>query len=196
MKKILYILSEKFADWEMAYISSAINMLGNGQFENITVGLTAEPVRSIGGLVCIPDFDILSYPKDYSALILIGGMSWRSESAKKIKAPVEDCIKNGKILGAICDASSFLGSIGALNNVYHTSNDLNDLKHYNDYCGEKYFIAKQCVRDKNIITANGTAALEFAKELMSALDIADKNTINGFYNFHKLGFYTASMSEI
>ncbi len=39
MKKILYIILEQWADWELAYISSAVNMLGQGRFENKTVSL-------------------------------------------------------------------------------------------------------------------------------------------------------------
>lgn len=30
MKKILYVILEQWADWELAYISSAVNMLGQG----------------------------------------------------------------------------------------------------------------------------------------------------------------------
>ena len=40
MKKILYVILEQWADWELAYISSAVNMLGGGKFENKTVSLT------------------------------------------------------------------------------------------------------------------------------------------------------------
>ena len=68
-------------------------------------------------------------------------------------------------MGGICDASAFFGTVGVLNNVVHTSNDLNDLKQWAGtiYTGETKYIARQAVRDRNVITANGTAPLEFAK---------------------------------
>lgn len=40
MKKIIYVILEQWADWEFAYISSAVNMLGQGRLENKTVSLT------------------------------------------------------------------------------------------------------------------------------------------------------------
>ncbi|MCI8860523.1 MAG: hypothetical protein HFI71_13595 [Lachnospiraceae bacterium] len=106
--------------------------------------------------------------------------------------------QKGKILGGICDASAFLGTIGALNDVMHTSNDLDDLKKWagDHYTGETKYLHKQAVWDKNIITANGTAPMEFAKEILFALNVANEETIVDWYNFHKLGFYTAPMPKM
>ena len=93
MKKILYVILEQWADWELAYISSAVNMLGNGKFENKTLSLTKDAVTSIGGVKCLPDYDLQSAPSDYDALILIGGMAWHNENAMQIKPLIDDCIK-------------------------------------------------------------------------------------------------------
>lgn len=173
-------------------------MLGQGQYEIKTVSLIKEYVQSIGGFKVMPDYDINSVPKDYESVILIGGFTWRNEFAGQVKELAADCYKKGKVLGGICDASAFLGTIGILNDVVHTSNDLNDLKQWagSSYTGEAKYMAKQAVSDKNVITANGTAALEFAKEVLLALNIADKDKILDWYNFHKLGFYTAPMPEM
>ncbi len=194
-KTILFVILDQYADWEAAYITSAITMLGQGNYDIKTVSLKKDYVLSIGGFKVIPDYDIKSIPADYEALILIGGMTWRNESSKQVKTLVEDCHKKGKVLGGICDASTFLGKIGVLNNVNHTSNDLNDLKQWagSAYKGEAKYIAKQAVSDKNIITANGTAAMEFAKEVLLALNIASEEKIMEWYNFHKLGCYNVSI---
>ncbi len=196
MKKILYVILEQWADWELAYISSAVNLLGGGKLENKTVSLTKDTVLSIGGVKCLPDYDLQSVPSDYDALILIGGMSWHNENAMQIKPLTDDCIKNGKILGAICDACRFLGSVGALNGAKHTANDLNELKQYSAYTNEQGFVHRQAVSDNKIITANGTAALEFAQEILKALSVASDEQIKGWYDFHKLGFYTAPMPKM
>ena len=198
MKKcILLVILEQYADWEAAYLSSALYMLGRGKYEVKTVSLTKEPVFSIGGFCVLPDFDIDSIPADYEALILIGGMSWRNEEAWKVKPLVDQCLEAGKVLGGICDASAFLGAVGALNEVNHTSNDLNDLKHWagKAYTGEKRYFMKQAVRDRNIITANGTAPLEFAKEVLLVLAAAPEKVITEWYDFHKLGCYNAEMPQ-
>lgn len=197
MKKVvLFVLLQQYADWEAAYLSSAIHMLGQESYEVKTVSLTKEKVKSIGGFCIMPDYDIQSIPNDYEALILIGGMSWRNEDARKIELPAKKCVEEGKVLGGICDASAFLGVIGLLNNVKHTSNDLKDLKLWaNTYTGEENYITKQAVRDKGIITANGTATLEFAKEVIE-LKIAPEKKIIDWYNFHKLGVFTTGMPEM
>lgn len=107
MKRIMYFLLDQWADFEAAYLSTAITMIGGGQFENKVVSLTTDPVKSIGGFSVLPDYDLKSIPEEYDALILIGGMSWHSENAYMIKPLVEKTIKEGKLLGAICDACRF-----------------------------------------------------------------------------------------
>lgn len=84
MKKVLYVVLDQYADFEAAYITTAVQMLGKGQFENKIVSLTKEPVKSIGGFSVIPDYDLQSVPNDYDALILIGGMSWHNEETIKL----------------------------------------------------------------------------------------------------------------
>lgn len=197
-KTILFVILQQYADWEATYITSAITMLGQGQYDIKTVSLSKDHVWSIGGFRVLPDYDIASVPGDYDALILIGGMTWRNENARQIKTLVEDCYQKGRILGGICDASAFLGTVGVLNDVMHTSNDLNDLKQWagSVYKGETKYIAKQAVRDKTIITANGTATMEFAKEILLALDVASEDKVSEWYDFHKLGYYTASMPKM
>lgn len=198
MKKVvLFVILDQFADWEAAYLSSALYMLGQGAYEVKTVSLTKDKVRSIGGFHMLPDYDIHSIPAEYEALMLIGGMAWRNESSKQVKPLVEDCLQKGKVLGGICDASVFLGTVGVLNDVSHTSNDLQDLKQWagSHYDGEGKYCLKQAVSDKNIVTANGTAALEFAKEVMLILNVAPESKIIEWYNFHKLGCCDVAMLE-
>ena len=103
-------------------------------------------------------------------------MSWRKEGVEKLKPLVEKALHKKKVLGAICDASVFLGKIGVLNNIKHTSNDINDLKDWakEEYSGENNYLMEPAVRDNNVITANGTASLEFAREVLLALKVADE----------------------
>ena len=115
MKTVLLALLEQYADWEAAYVSTGIHMLGQGKIVVKTVSLSEEPVTSIGGIHARADYTVDSAPKDYDALLLIGGMCWREERAQKMIPLVEHCVKSGKILGGICDAAAFLASIGVLN---------------------------------------------------------------------------------
>lgn len=196
-KTILFVILDQYADWEAAYISSAITMLGQNEYQIKTVSLSKECILSLGGFRIVPDYDISCVPNEYQALILIGGLTWRKETARQVQPLVEACYKKGKVLAGICDASAFLGTVGILNDVSHTSNDLYDLKQWAGaaYTGETKYIAKQAVRDQNIITANGTAALEFAREILLALSVASEEKISEWYHFHKLGYYVAPMPQ-
>ena len=96
--------------------------LGNGKFSNKTVALGKECVTSIGGLKCVPDYSIDEIPQDYAALILIGGLSWRSDDADKVKQLALDCAKSGRVLGAIRHSrgvkSEFVKVIPFLNRAF------------------------------------------------------------------------------
>ncbi|MBC2871180.1 DJ-1/PfpI family protein [Bittarella massiliensis] len=198
MKTILLVLLDRWADWEGAYLASALGMLAPGKYAVKTVSLTGEPVSSIGGVRALPDFSVDGAPEEYEALFLIGGLSWREESARRVTPLVKDCLAKGRVLGGICDAAGFLGTVGALNQVRHTANDLGDLKRWagDAYTGEERYLTRQAVRDQNIVTANGTAALEFAKEALLALDAAPEPLIQEWFAFHKLGYYNAPLSTM
>lgn len=197
-KIILFVILPQYADWEAAYITSAVTMLGQGQYDIKTVSTSKDFITSIGGFRVMPDYDITTAPDDYEALILIGGMTWRNADAKQVRPLVEDCQRKGKVLGGICDAVAYLAAVGALNDITHTSNDLYELKQWaaDSYTGEDKYIAKQAVSDGNVITANGTAPMEFAKEILCALNVAEDKKILDWYNFHKLGYYTAPFPEM
>lgn len=172
-------------------------MLGQGKYEIKTVSIEKDFVESIGGLKVLPDYDLKEIPDDYEAVILIGGLTLRTEDMRQVEKLAKECFEKGKLLAGICDAAGYLGTIGLLNNVKHTSNYLEDLKQWAKeiYTGEKNHISKQAVYDKNVVTANGTAPLEFAREIMLALGVANEETINDWYNFHKLGPYVAPLPK-
>ena len=128
MKTVLLVLLERYADWEAAYVSTAIHMLGQGRFEIKTVSLSKDAVTSIGGIQTMPDYTVETVPKDYEALLLIGGMRWREECTQRVIPLVEHCLQNGRVLGGICDAAAFLASIGVLNAVKHTGNRLSSVQ--------------------------------------------------------------------
>lgn len=190
MEQALYVLLDKWADWEFAYAAAAVSELCGGTIENKTVSAVRAPLRSMGGLTCLPDHDLESAPKNCVALVLVGGLSWRGETAKRVLPLVKSCAERGAVIGAICDACGFLASTGLLNNVKHTGNGVSELTAFGGaYNNETGFVPKQAVRDGNVITANGTAPLEFARELCLALG-ADKKKTESWYTFCKRGYFS------
>ncbi len=196
MKKIvLFVVLQNYADWEAAYLASWINALGCDDFIVKTVAPTTAPVASLGGFTLLPDYDFSSAPVDFEGLILVGGMSWRTEAAVNVAPLVRHALEQKKVVGGICDAVTFLGKLGVLNHVRHTGNDLEDLKQWagDSYTGEGKYLRQAAVRDGNIVTANGTASLEFAKETLRALNIAPESAITSLYTFYALGCYKAPL---
>lgn len=195
MEKVLFVLLEEFADWELASLAAALNEKPeNDQTKRYlveTVSLKKEPIKSIGGITVLPDYALNEVPTDFSALILIGGNSWRKKESEDVMELVHYAISRNAVLGAICDAAYFIGSHGILNEVKHTANFLEELQEVPLYTGEKYFEAKQAVRDGSIVTANGSAIFEFGKEVMLAMDAFPKTEILEWYDFFKLGYYEA-----
>jgi len=103
---------------------------------------------------------------------------------------IRHAIGNGKIVGAICNAASFMARCGFLNGIRHTGNGLDQLKHWGreDYTNAEGYVNAQAVSDGNIVTANGSATLEFAKELLTLLENDTPERIEMYYQFNKLGF--------
>ena len=190
-KEVLFVLLNEFADWEVAFLTPCLNqgVMPGSPVEYVvkTISFSKEPITSIGGFKVIPDYDFSSRPKDYAALILVGGNEWFTDEASFVNLLVKEAITEKKIVAGICNGSIYLGMQGVLNNVKHTSNGLTILKQYSKeaYTGDKYYVQGTVVRDGNIITANGTQYLEFAKEILIALSADSPSRIEECYDFFK-----------
>jgi len=79
---------------------------------------------------------------------------------------------------------------GYLNGRKHTSNTLESLIEgaKEPYLGKDDYVSEQAVRDGNLVAANGTAGLEFTKEVLAALDAYPADYVESNYRFFKLGF--------
>lgn len=193
--EILYILLPDYAAHEVVYLSQAVAsdeyaLKENPKYVNKVVAPTMEPVKSIGGFLTLPDYSFESIPDDYAALVLIGGFGWATPVAEQVAPIVRNAIARGKIVGAICNAASFMAKCGLLNNVRHTGNGLEQLKLWGgeNYANPEGYANVQAVSDKNIVTANGSASLEFAKELLLLLENDFPERIEMYYQFNKQGF--------
>lgn len=193
--EILYILLPDFASHEMVYLMEAISsdeqqLKPSPKYVNRIVAPTADPVSAIGGLKVIPDYTFDNIPDDYAALVLIGGFGWTKPIAEQVLPIIRKAIEKGQIVGAICNGASFLAKCGFLNTVRHTGNGLEQLKLWGgeNYTNPDGYIHEQAVSDKNIVTANGSATLEFAKELLLLLENDTPERIEMYYQFNKQGF--------
>jgi putative intracellular protease/amidase len=192
MKEVLFVLLDQYADWEAAPLAAAVNRLDGWCVKTVTPD--GQPVRSIGGFCVTPDFSVKeALNRDFCGVVLIGGNCWRTPQAVPVAALVQKAAARGTVLAGICDASVYLGAQGMLNTARHTSNQLEDLQAYagEHYTGAARYQLCQAVRDGKLVTANGTANMEFGREVLLALGAMTEPQAQEWYRLYKLGWYEA-----
>lgn len=188
-KEVLIFIFDGYADWESAYVCSELNS-PETEYAIKTISLDKEPKTSMGGFRILPDYSVDDFPPDFSMIILIGGYAWMKQLNNAVLPVVEYAAKKHIPIGAICNAANFLAENSYLDQIRHSGNTLEFMKtQAPNYKGDQNFVQKQAVRDSGIITANGSATLEFAKEILLLLKTKPEFEIIKWYNENKYGFY-------
>ncbi|MBF1721363.1 MULTISPECIES: type 1 glutamine amidotransferase family protein [Streptococcus] len=193
MKNIVYLyVFDTMADWEIGYLMPEINLgryykKGVLPLKVVTVGITKTPITTMGGLKILPEIELNECSiDDVAALILPGGNTWTETIHTPIIRMAEKYLDKGIVVGAICGATIGLAGGGILDQRAHTSNELGYLKMFcPSYDGEKYYKQECVVTDGNLITASGTAPLQFAFHVLKILDVFLLDTLNSWYNLYK-----------
>ena len=189
-KKIYVFLFDGYSDWEISYLTPEIHK--SEKYELIYFSENGNVVTSMGGLQVKPTttLDKLKF-EEIDLLILPGGTAWEKGENKAIQKITADLFKTGKPIAAICAATTSLGQLGILNDLKHTSNDLNYLKSVApDYAGDENYQSSLAVTDKNIITANGIAPIEFAREIFKLIGLYNDEKIEKWFQLFKNGVWT------
>ena len=189
MRPAPYLLVfDGFADWEAAYATAELRR--SGRHPVLTVSFTGEPVVSMGGLCVLPDFDLSELdPAVIEILILPGGDRWETAPPDATLAALITALLNARTpVAAICGATVALARDGLLVGRQHTSNSLEYLKHHAPgYGGELQYVDALAVRDRNLITASGLGALEFAREIFAEIGVFSDADREAWYRIFKEG---------
>ena len=188
-KKVFIFLFDGFADWEIAYSIPEINK--NEAFELVYFSKDGAPISSMGGLQILPNISLNDVAvEEIDMLILPGGVAWEKGENKELEKLTVAAFESKKTIAAICAATTYLGQLGLLNGLKHTSNDLNYLKEIApEYRGEESYQHLLAVTDKNIITANGIAPIEFTKEIFSKLKLYSSDDLEKWFQLFKNGVW-------
>lgn len=185
----VYVL-ETLADWELGYITSELH---SGRFfkkdaERVslkTVSYSKEPIHTMGGLTVIPDClidDIVV--SETSVLLLPGADTWNDPRHGAILKKAGEFLSIGATVGAICGATTALANYGLLDNRRHTSNGQGFLEMFCPaYKGQNFYIDEPSVADNNLITANPTASLLWAKQILEHLGVFQADTLEFWYEY-------------
>ncbi|MDO9633301.1 MAG: type 1 glutamine amidotransferase family protein [Humidesulfovibrio sp.] len=188
----LYVL-DTLADWEPGYVTAELNsgrffQKGAPPLAVKTFALSREPVTTMGGLRIVPDLTVQEVDvRDAALLILPGGETWLEPLHAPALTKAREFLAKGVPVAAICGATMALAQAGLLDDRPHTSNDLGFLKQMCPaYKGEGLYQALPAVTGGDLITASGTAPLEFARLILQRLGVFSEKTLEAWYKLHTL----------
>lgn len=174
---------DTYADWETGHTTA--HLAQNG-FTVRTVGPTAAPVTSMGGLTVRPDLPLAELsPEDSALLILPGAALWDSGDALAAFArTARSFLDAGVPVAAICGATAGLAREGLLDERTHTS-AVSFYLAATGYAGGARYTEADAVTDGDLITAGPTEPVAFAREVFARLGVYDEKKLDAWYRlFH------------
>lgn len=185
---------DTMADWEIGYVTAELN---SGRFFKKdapdvsvkTVGISKEPVKTMGGLSIIPDCVIEDIAvNDKSVLLLPGGNTWEDPKHGIVIKKAIELLSTGATVCAICGATVALAHAGLLDQHPHTSNGAGFLEMFcPSYKGSSYYVDKPSVVGDNLITASASGALLWAKQIIEHLGVFRPDTLEEWYAYFNTG---------
>lgn len=194
MFTIYVYVQDTLADWEIGYVTSELNSgrffkEGAPRISLKTVSDSKEPIHTMGGLTIIPDCLIEDMiVSETSVLLLPGANTWSDPNRKAILKKASEFLSFGATVCAICGATAALANFGLLDTRPHTSNGPGFLEMVSpSYKGQAFYIDKLSVTDNNLITANCTGALLWAKQIIEHLSVFQADTLDAWYEYFSTG---------
>jgi len=174
MTTIVTILTEGFADWEIALLAGSARSFYDIKLLHAAPG--GAPVTSAGGLRVTPDLAIRAIELGaIDALVVCGGGIWRTGRAPDLGSLLRAAHEQELLIGGICDGTLALARSGLLDNVEHTSNSPDNLCE-TGYAGRAhYWDVPHAVSAGRIVTAPSTAPVSFMAAILEGLGYADGN---------------------
>ncbi len=179
---------DTLSDWEVGYATAHLrNGLWHrepGRYEVVTVGATAEPVTSMGGLRIVPDVVLDDLDADDTAMLILPGSStWDEGGNREFARKARELLTAGVPVAAICGATAGLAVEGLLDDRAHTS-DAAEYLAATGYRGGHLYQDKPAVTDGELITASGTAPVDFAREVFTRLDVYEPSVLASWYKLY------------
>ncbi|MFE5957092.1 DJ-1/PfpI family protein [Streptomyces rubiginosohelvolus] len=180
---------DTFADWETGYATAHLTQNG---YTVRTVGLSREPVTTMGGLRVQPDLALDELrPQDSALLILTGAAGWDTgETLAPFARAARTFLDAGVPVAAICGATAGLAREGLLDDRAHTS-AVSFYLAATGYAGGERYVEVDAVTDAGadgtgrLITAGPTEPVAFAREVFALLGVYEAKKLDAWYRlFH------------
>lgn len=184
MQTVHVAVYDTLADWEVGYATAHIARptwhKHPGRFRIRTVGATTAPVVTMGGMRITPDLALDDLDAaDSAMLILPGNDIWPGEQFSPFADKARAFLAAATPVAAICGATGGLALAGLLDDRAHTSNAREFLASLG-YQGGDHYRDEPAVTDGDLITANSTAPVEFAREILAKLDVYEPAVLDSW----------------
>ncbi|NED06228.1 glutamine amidotransferase [Streptomyces sp. SID6648] len=180
---------DTFADWETGYATAHLTQNG---YTVRTMGLSREPVTTMGGLRVQPDLTLDELrAQDSALLILTGAAGWDTgDTLAPFARAARTFLDAGVPVAAICGATAGLAREGLLDDRAHTS-AVSFYLAATGYAGGERYVEVDAVTDAGadgtgrLITAGPTEPVAFAREVFALLGVYDAKKLDAWYRlFH------------
>lgn len=182
--RIYYYVLDTLSDWEAGFALAELHSgryfrPGAPRYQTVVFGATRDPVVSLGGVRIAPDAASSELEVAAGDLVLYPGAdTWAEPKHALALALARTALERGAIVAAICGATAALADTGLFDNRDHTSNALVALQAMcPNYQGAARYRDEPVVTAGNLITATGTAPLEFAEHIFAALGVMSPATL-------------------
>ncbi|WP_306008786.1 DJ-1/PfpI family protein [Bacillus sp. MMSF_3353] len=172
MKKALFLIYDGYAEFEINILSFFLKDKG---FYIETVGVSDDPyIEGESGFFTVPKLKLGEVEvSQYDILIIPGGNIFPLLNNQKLLDLIKEFRYENKWIAGICSASALLGASGVLNNIkFSTSlnSKVKEVENLHDWTKKQL----NCVTvDSRIITATGSAYVEFAVVVLKVLGYLD-----------------------
>ena len=172
MSKILCYVSDEMADFEITLTFQFLKAKGNREI--VPVGYGVSPVVGQTGLTFLPQqtlYQAIDLP-EVEALIIPGGPI--RPQHEELTRLIQKLDAEKKLLAAICFGPQYLGRAGVLDeHRFTTSCSENTIKSLQvpDPYPRRNYVEERVVRDANVITAKGSAFVDFAFAIADYLHV-------------------------
>lgn len=182
------VVFDGLPDWEPAL---ALAALRDASIPVKSVGFTSEPVITAAGLRIVPDLALEEVDPDKVKLLMIPGGDLWQKSAYPVSAfegLLRQLFDKQIPVAAICGGTIALARAGLFAGRSHTSNDARWLKAIvPEYAGQELYQNELSVRQDGLITAPGSAPVEFAREVLGQLDAMPADKLGHWFTLFKTG---------
>ncbi|MFB6783718.1 DJ-1/PfpI family protein [Streptomyces sp. NPDC056352] len=182
-KTVHLAVYDSYADWETGHTTA---YLARNGFTVRTVGPTAGPVTTLGGLRIQPDLALADVrPENSALLILTGADLWDSgDELAPFARTARTFLDVGVPVAAICGATAGLAREGLLDDRAHTS-AVSFYLAATGYAGGARYVEADAVTDGDLITAGPTEPVAFAREVFARLGVYEGRKLDAWYRlFH------------